>query len=248
MSGQVPGPAWNLRGDLAVGRLGTLELRQEDPAQPPLPRPGEERLGSLAVRAVEPLRDGHGWLVTVQPLAPGPTVVPGLDLGDGRRTPELRLTVPRTVPYGAPWMALGGGAQDRLPPLPFPWAWSLALLLPLALAGMLGARAWRRSAPARARRRAGSAFSRHWPPPGAGRPALDAAHASGRALLASHFGPEALSWDAPACRARGLQPWAAWVEALDQARVGAGGGALPSLPDLLAALAPGPRPRRRERP
>jgi hypothetical protein len=197
---------------------------------------------------VEPLRDGRGWLVTVEPLAPGPTVVPGLDLGDGRRTPELRLTVPRTVPYGAPWMALGGGAQDRLPPLPFPWAWTLALLLPLALAGLLGVRAWRRGTPARARRRAGTAFGRHWPPREAERTVLDAAHASGRALLAAHFGPEALSWGAPACRARGLEPWAAWIEALDQARFGAGGSLFPPLAELLAALAPGTRPRDGERP
>jgi hypothetical protein len=231
----VAGAAWSLRGDLAVGRLGTLELRQDDPAQPPLPRPGEERLGSLAVRGVEPLRDGRGWRVTVEPLAPGATAVPALDLGDGRRVPELRVSVPRTVPYGAPWMAPAGT------PIPFPWAWTLTLLLPLALAAGLGLRAFRRGAPARARRRAGAAFRRHWPPRAPDRPALDAAHACGRSLLAAHFGPEALSWNATACRARGLEPWGTWIDGLDQARFAGAAPAWPALADLLAALEGGAR-------
>jgi len=72
-----------------MGQLGTLELRQPDPALPPPPRPGDQ-LGPLAVRAVEPLGDGRGWRITVQPLAPGQVVVPPMELGDGRSTPELR--------------------------------------------------------------------------------------------------------------------------------------------------------------
>jgi len=229
------GPAWTVEGQLAVGRLGALVLRQDAPGSAPLPRPGAERLGALAVRGVEPLRDGRGWRLTVEPLAPGLTVVPPLDLGDGRSAPELRLTVPRTVAYGAPWMALGGGAQDRLPPLPFPWAWTLLLLLPLALPGWAAARWFRRGAPARRRRRAAHGFSRHWPP-GPGRAALDAAHGAGRELLAAHFGPEALSWGPAALRERGLEPWAAWSVSLDAARFAGAQPGFPALAALLAAL------------
>jgi len=236
MSGTpAPGPVWKLEGELAVGRLGTLQLRQDDPAQPPPPRPGEERLGTLAVRGVEALRDGRGWRITVEPLAPGLTLVPPLDLGEGRSTPELRVLVPRTVPYGAPWLAVGGGAQDRLPPVPFPWAWTLVLLLPLGLLGWLAARGFRRGAPARQRRRARHAFSRHWPPQSGERAELDAAHAAGRTLLAAHFGPEALSWGPAALREHGLDPWAAWSSSLDSARFA---GAAPAFPPLAALLAP----------
>jgi hypothetical protein len=231
------GLSWRLQGSLAVGRLGTLELRQEDLALPPPPRPGDERLGTLAVRGVEPLADGRGWLVTVEPLAPGPTLVPALDLGDGRRVPELRVAVPRTVPYGAPWMALGGGTRDQLPPVPFPWAWTLLLLLPLALLGALAVRGYRRGVPARMRRRAGSAFQQHWPPRSDDRAALEAAHAAGRDLLAAHFGPEARSWDFAACRERGLAPWGAWIDCLDRARFAGSAPPYPPLADLLASLA-----------
>jgi hypothetical protein len=227
-------PAWAAPRELALGQLGTLELRQ-DPGQPPLPRPGET-LGPLTVRGVEPLADGRGWRITVQPLAPGLQVVPPQDLGDGRRTAELRLTVPRTVAYGAPWMGVGGGAQDRLPALPFPWAWTLPLLLPLAAAAWLLALRLRRGAPRRARRAALRTFARHWPPPDRDRAALDAAHAAGRALLAAQFGPEARSWGAAACRARGLAPWDAWVRSLDAARFGRVPPAWPPLAALLAAL------------
>lgn len=228
-------PVWKVPAELALGRLATLELRQDDPALPPLPRPGEDRLGPLAVRAVEPLRDGRGWRITVQPLAPGTFRVSPVDLGDGRSTPELRIVVPRTVPYGAAWMGVGGGALDRLPPLAFPWPWTLPLLLPLAaLAGLLAWR-FRRAAPARKRHAARRAFIRHWPA-GRDRAALDAAHASGRALLAAHFGLEALSWGPPAFRARGLEPWAAWSRGLDVARFSGEPPALPPLTDLLATL------------
>ena len=227
---------WKAPGELALGRLSSLELRQDDPALPPPPRPGDERLGSLAVRGVEPLRDGRGWRITVQPLAPGTVLVPPMDLGDGRLTPELRVTVPRTVPYGAPWMGVGGGALDRLPPLPFPWPWTLAPLLPLAVLAWLLAARFRRGAPVRRRHAARRAFIHHWPPATLDRPALDAAHAAGRALLAAHFGPEALSWGPAAFRARGLEPWAAWSRDLDRARFAGETPALPALAALLAAL------------
>ena len=229
-------PVWRVPEALALGRLSSIELRQEDPAQPAPPRPGEDRLGPLAVRAVEPLKDGRGWRLTVQPLAPGRAVVPPLDLGNGTRTLELHVSVPRSALYGAPWMGVGGGALDRLPPLPFPWPWALAPLLALVLPAWFLARRLRRGGPARKRRAARRAFIRRWPPALPDRAALDAAHAAGRALLAAHFGPEALSWGPSACLARGLGPWAAWVHALDQARFGPARPALPPLAALLGAL------------
>jgi hypothetical protein len=227
-------PVWNLPGPLPLGQLSTLDLRQ-GPGQPPLPRPGEDRLGPLRVRAVEALEDGRGWRLTVQPMAPGRFTVPPLALGDGRSAPALPVTVPRTVAYGAPWMGVGGGQLDRLPELGFPWAWALPLLLPLAAGAWLLGRRLRAGAPARKRRAALRAFVRHWPPAGPDRASLDTAHTAGRALLAAHFGPEALSWGTVACSAHGLEAWAEWVAALDAARFGQP-GPLPPLAALLAAL------------
>jgi hypothetical protein len=192
-------------------------------------------MGPLAVRGVEPLADGHGWRITVQPLAPGTFRLAPMDLGDGRATPELRITVPRTVPFGAAWMGVGGGDLDRLPPVPFPWPWALPPLLLLAALAWLLARRFRRHAPLRRRHAARRAFARHWPP-AQDRAALDAAHAAGRALLAAHFGPEALSWGPAAFRARGLEPWAAWSGGLDAARFAGARPAWPALAALLAAL------------
>jgi hypothetical protein len=232
----VSGLAWKLPPQLALGRLARLELRQEDPAQAPPPRPGEDRLGPLLVRAVEPLADGRGWAVTVQPMAPGSFLVPPVDLGDGRLTPALAVTVPRTVPFGAAWMGVGGGQLDRLPPLPFPWPWTLPPLLLLAALAWLPARRYLRAAPARKRHAARRAFIQHWPPAPSDRPALDAAHAAGRALLAAHFGAEALSWGPPAFQARGLEPWAAWSRSLDAARFAGARPAFPPLAALLGAL------------
>jgi len=229
-------PLWTAPRELAVGRLAVLELRQPDPALPPPPRPGET-LGPLPVRGVEPLADGRGWRITVQPLAPGVALVPPLDLGDGRLTAPLRLEVPRTAAFGAPWMGVGGGAEDRLPALPFPWPWTLPPLLPLAALGWLLAARLRRGAPARRRRAARRAFARHWPP-ARERAALDTAHAAGRTLLAARFGPEALGWGPEACRERGLEPWAEWILSLDQARFGGAEPAFPALAALLAALEP----------
>jgi hypothetical protein len=192
------------------------------------------------VRGVEALAEGRGWRITVQPLAPGIAVVPPMDLGDGRSTRELRLTVPRTVAFRAPWMGVGGGAQDRLPPVAFPWPWTLPLLLPLAAAAWLLAVHHRRRAPERRRRAARKEFARHWPPPTRDRAALDAAHAAGRTLLAARFGPEALSWSAQACHEHGLDPWARWLRNLDAARFDPArtgpDPAEPSLEILLAAL------------
>ena len=50
---------WTAPPELAMGRLATLELRDPDPAAAPLPRPGADRLGPLAVRGVDPLKDGR---------------------------------------------------------------------------------------------------------------------------------------------------------------------------------------------
>ena len=226
---------WGGPAELALGRLSRLELRQDDPTQPPLPRPGEDRLGPLAVRGVEPLGDGRGWRLTVQPLAPGTFLLPPLDLGDGRLAPGLRITVPRTVPFGAAWMGVGGGDLDRLPPVPFPWPWALPALLLLAAPAWFLARRFRRAAPARRRHAARRAFIQHWPP-AADRAGLDAAHRAGRALLAAHFGPEALSWGPPALQARGLEPWDAWSAVLDAARFAEAPLDFPPLSALLGAL------------
>ena len=228
-------PVWRAPRELAMGQLSAVELREEDPLQPPPPRPGEDRLGPLAVRGVEPLGDGRGWRLTVQPMAPGVAVVPPMDLGDGRRAPELRLTVARTVPYGAPWMGVGGGQQDVLPYIPFPWAWTLLGLLPLALLGWAVARPVRSPAPARARHAARRAFAQHWPP-ARDRAALDAAHSAGQDLLAAHFGEEARSWGPEDFQARALAPWALWIRSLDAARFALAEPPFPALHDLLAAL------------
>jgi hypothetical protein len=229
-------PAWKAPGELAMGQLGTLELREEDGAQPPLPRPGEGRLGPLRVRGADPLQDGRGWRITVQPMAPGTAVIPPLDLGDGRWAPELRITIPRTVPFGAPWMGVGGGQQDVLPYLPFPWAWASLLALPLAILGWLLARRRRRRAPARRRKAALHAFRRHWPPSGPDRATLDAAHAAGRELLAAVFGDPARSWGAKTLQDRGLGAWSTWILSLDAARFARLDPPFPSLEALLAAL------------
>jgi hypothetical protein len=228
-------PAWKAP-QLALGRLGVLELREEDPAQPTLPRPGEDRLGPLAVRGVEAMKDGRGWRITVQPLAPGTAVIPPLDLGDGRHAPELRLTIPRTVAYGTPWVGVGGGRQDLLPYLDFPWAWATVLVLPLAALGWFLARSSRRQAPARQRRAAQRLFASRWPPARGDRAALDAAHGAGRDLLAARFGDEARSWGPVAFQARGLEVWGEWVRSLDAARFALAEPPFPLLEALLAAL------------
>jgi hypothetical protein len=96
-------PEWKAPAEIPFGELSVLELVENDPTKPALPRPGDEKLGPLELRSAEASANGRGWKLTVQPMAPGTAVIPSLDLGDGRRAPELRLRVPRTVPYGAPW-------------------------------------------------------------------------------------------------------------------------------------------------
>jgi hypothetical protein len=235
---------WKAPSALAVGEMAVIELRETDPSRPPLMRPPlDERVGSLRIRGVEPGADGRGWRVQVVPLGPGTTVIPTLDLGDGRKSPELRLTAPRTVPFGGPWMGLGGGPEDELPPIPFPWAWASLGLLPLALLGFGLLRRWRKGSNARARKRARKAFARYWPPRSNERPVLDHSHAAGRELLASHLGEESRSWGTAEFRSRNLEPWDAWVLSLDAARFSR---AEPPFPPVEALL--GPLRQRREGP
>lgn len=213
-------PTWKAPATLPFGQLVDLELREENPALPPPPRPGDERLGSLLVRAVEPLPDGRGWRLRVLALRTGTFRIPPQDLGEGQKTPELRLTVPRSTPFGAPWMGLGGGKADLLPRLGFPWLWSSLLLLPLlALAAALAHR-WRRGAARRQLKRTRQSFQHAWPPRRGDRASLDLGHQAGRDLLVQRFGPEALSWGAADFEAKRLEAWSRWVRSLDAARFG----------------------------
>lgn len=229
-------PVWRAPAELPFGNLAVLELREEDPKQPPLPRPGEEKLGPLYLRGVEALPDGRGWKITVQALAPGVAVIPAMELGDGRRTPELRVKVGRQVPFGAPWMGVGGGHEDELPEIPFPFAWASVLLLPFLLLAFGLVRRWRRNSSKRVQKKAQRAFARAWPPPSKEREALDAAHAAGRAWLAAAVGDEARSWGPKEFRAQALDPWATWAESLDAARFGRTSPAFPPLLDLKRSL------------
>lgn len=233
-------PVWTAPDKLPFGELSVLEIREVDPAQPALPRPGDEKLGPLDLRSVEPTSDGRGWRLTVQPMNPGTVVIPPVNFGDGRQSPELRVQVPRTVPYRAPWMGVGGGQGDVIPTIPFPWAWASLLLLPLVALGWWIWRRWRRSAPGRARHRARSAFSHQWPPRSTERASLDAAHAAGRALLAAHFGEEARSWGPAEFNVRHLDVWGTWTQSLDAARFSRKEPPFPALDELLKVL--GKRP------
>lgn len=232
---------WKAPKELPFGELATLELHEEDPGQPPIPRPAEEKLGAISIRSVEPTLDGRGWRFTVQAFQPGLARIPAMDLGDGRVTPELRLLVVRTVPYGSPWMGVGGGHEDILPYLPFPVAWASLLLLPLLPLGWWGLRVWMKNSAKRRMHHARRSFSRHWPPGGGQREALDAAHLAGRELLVACFGDEARSWGFAELKRRQLTPWADWVKSLDTARFSGQAPTFPHLKELLDALMPGSR-------
>lgn len=228
---------WKAPAAVAVGEMAVLHLSETDPAKPPLLRPPlEERIGALRLRGVDPAADGRGWRIQVLPLGPGTSVVPAMDLGDGRKSPELRLSAPRTVPFGGPWMGLGGGSQDELPELPFPWAWASLLLVPLAALAWLLLDRWRRGSAGRRRRHALRAFTRAWPPRSRNRADLDDAHAAGRELLARHFGEPARSWGAQELHHRKLEPWDRWAASLDAARFSALAPPFPPLEGLLRSL------------
>ncbi len=229
-------PVWKAPQEMAFGQLAVVELREDDPAQPPIPRPAEERLGPLALRSVEATPDGRGWRLTVQALTAGTAVIPPMDLGDGRRSPELRILVPRTVPYGAPWMGVGGGQGDILPYLPFPWAWASLLLIPPALLAAWFIRRWRRNGAKRVLHHRRRVFAHHWPPADSQRATLDRAHAEGRDLLAARFGEEARSWGVAEFRLRQLEVWGTWVQSLDAARFARKEPPFPPLAELLKKL------------
>jgi hypothetical protein len=229
-------PVWKAPQEMPFGELSILEIREVDPTQPALPRPGDEKLGPLDLRGVEPTADGRGWQLTVQPMIPGIVVIPPVDFGDGRQSPELRIRVPRTVPYQAPWVGVGGGQGDVIPYIPFPWAWASLVLLPVAAMGWWIWRRWLRSAPARARHHSLSLFRHHWPPPSSEREVLDAAHNLGRNLLAAHFGEEARSWGTPEFNGRRMEVWSTWTQSLDAARFSRTEPPFPALEDLLKAL------------
>jgi hypothetical protein len=230
-------PAWKAPAQLKLGELLVLELREEDPARPPLPRPTlEDHLGPLALRSAEPLPDGRGWRFQVQALEPGLALVPPLDLGNGQRSPDLRLWVPREVPYGGPWMGFGGGNEDRLPALPFPWVWASLLLLPPLAALVWGIRRWRKGSGKRRLRQAIHAFTRHWPPGDRERETLDGAHRLGRDLLATRFGEAARAWGPMDFQARRLGPWDQWIQSLDAARFGRSEPPYPAAGPLVSAL------------
>lgn len=228
---------WKAPSSLAVGEMAVLELREADPARPPLMRPPlDDRVGSLRIRGVDPTPDGRGWRIQVLALGPGTSVVPAMDLGDGRKSPELRLTAPRTVPFGGPWMGLGGGPEDDLPAIPFPWAWACLALLPFVLLAAWLVRRWRKRSGSRARRRARRAFARHWPPRSQERAVLDQSHEAGRNLLAAHLGETSRGWGPVEFRARNLEPWDAWVLSLDAARFSLAEPPFPPLESLLGPL------------
>lgn len=240
--GAFAAPTWKAPDQLKLGELQVLELREEDPSKPAPPRPTvEERLGPLRLRAMEPLQDGRGWRFQVQALEPGLAVVPALDLGNGQRSPELRLLVPRTIPYGGPWVGFGGGNEDRLPGLPFPWIWaSLLLVPPLALVGWAIHR-WRKGSAKRRLHRAIHEFQRHWPPANRERDTLDAAHGLGRDLLALSFGEGARAWGPWEFQAHHLGPWDQWAKSLDAARFGHTEPPFPAPESLVAVLRTGRR-------
>lgn len=230
---------WKAPAALAVGEMAVLELAETDPAKPPLLRPPlEERIGALRLRGVDPTKDGRGWRIQVLPLGPGTSVIPAMDLGDGRKTPELRLTAPRTVPFGGPWMGLGGGPEDELPVLPFPWAWASVFLVPLFALGWFLLSRWRRGSAKRTRKHALRAFARAWPPRSRERAALDAAHAAGRDLLALHLGDQARSWGAQELHHHKLEPWDLWAASLDAARFSRLEPPFPPVGGLLRSLDP----------
>lgn len=229
-------PVWKAPSEIAFGQLAVLELREDDAAKPAIPRPAEEKLGSLALRSVEALPDGRGWKLTVQALTAGTALIPPMDLGDGRSTPELRVQVPRTVPYGAPWVAVGGGQTDLLPYVPFPWAWASLLLLPPALLAFWLLRRWRKNGAARALHHRRRTFAHHWPPADHRRESLDRAHVLGRDLLAARFGEETRSWGVAEFRHHNLEVWGTWVQSLDAARFARKEPPFPPLAELLKTL------------
>jgi hypothetical protein len=235
-------PVWRAPAKILVGELVTIEIVEVDPASPPMPRPGEEKLGPFALRSAVPIENGRGWRLVIQAFRPGVAVVPPMDLGQGMVIPELKIQVTRTVPFGAPWMGLGGGGDDAPPSIGFPWGWAALPLLPLGLALSLAARLWRRGAPGRRLARAMRRFAAVWPPSSTNRAEIDRASARGRELIASAWGEEARSWGGREFLEQKNAAWASWCNFIDHARFGgadddvAGGPPFPTLPELIESM------------
>jgi len=220
-----------------MGELTAIEIIETDSALPPMPRPCEEKLGPFALRSAAPIENGRGWRLTVQALRPGVAVVPPIDLGQGRLCPELKIRVMRTVPFGAPWMGLGGESNDAPPGIGFPWGWAAMGLLPLGLLLFLTVWLWRERTPDRRLARARRGFAAVWPPRSLERGEIDKANAMGRDLLASAWGEEARSWGRREFLEQKNAPWASWCSFMDHARFGgAAEAAPPALPELIESV------------
>jgi hypothetical protein len=232
-------PVWRAPAKIQVGELVTIEVVDVDPASPPMPRPGEERLGPLALRSAVPIESGRGWRLVVQALRPGAAVVPSMDLGQGMVIPELKIQVARTVPYGAPWMGLGGGGDDAPPGVGFPWGWAVLPLLPLCLALSLAVRLWRAGIPGRRFARARRRFAAVWPPASLDRAEIDQAGMRGRDLMAGAWGEDARSWGGREFLEQNNAAWASWCSFMDHARFGGDVGDRPpppALPELIESM------------
>jgi hypothetical protein len=233
-------PVWRAPAKIQVGGAATIEVVDMDPASPPMPRPGEERLGPFALRSAIPIENGRGWRLVIQALGPGAAVVPSMDLGQGTVIPELKIQVARTVPFGAPWMGLGGGGDDAPPGVGFPWGWAALPLLPLGLALSLAVRLWRGRAPGRRLARARRRFAAVWPPISLDRAEIDRVGARGRDLMAGAWGEEARSWGGRELLEQNNAAWASWCNFMDHARFGGdsgvAGGGPPALPELVESM------------
>jgi len=232
-------PIWRAPAQIPIGELVAIEIVETDPAQPPMPRPAEDRLGLFALRSALPIENGRGWRLTIQALRPGVVVVPPIDLGQGRLCPELKIQVVRTVPLGAPWMGLGGGDVDLPPTVGFPWGWAALGLLPLGLLIYFAVWLWRKTAPNRRFARARRGFAAVWPPRSMERGTIEKVNAKGRELLASAWGEEARSWGRREFLARQNAPWASWCGFMDKVRFGGAAGTRnvpPTLSELIEAV------------
>ncbi|MDR1841483.1 MAG: hypothetical protein LBQ86_06120 [Holophagales bacterium] len=243
LAGALPllaAPAWRAPAQIPLGELVVIELWENDPTLPALPRPGEDKLGQLAIRSISPTENNRGWRLTLQALAPGLALIPPIDLGGGRISPELKIQVVRTVPYGAPWMGFGGGGVDAPPLFRFPWEWALLCAMPLAVLVYLIIWLWSKGSPKRRLKRAKRAFAVLWPPGSPERGMIDQIHKAGMELIAIAWGNDAKSWGEDEFTKRNIKPWAAWRNFIDNARFGDASKkpetAIPTLLELIKSL------------
>ena len=239
LAGALPllaAPVWRAPAQIPLGEIVVIELRESDLTLPALPRPGEDKLGPLVIRSISPAEDGRGWRLSVQAIAPGLALIPPIDLGNGRISPELKIQVTRTVPYGAPWMGFGGGNLDAPPYFRFPWEWALLCALPLAVLVRLIVWRWVSGSPKRRLKRAKRAFAALWPPTSPERGLTDQIHQAGMELIASAWGPDAKSWGQDEFTKRDIAPWASWRKFMDDARFGDTPGMPETEPPALSEL------------